>query len=448
MSDLNSPRHFVRISGKILGPFGQDQLRSLRSRGRLHADHEVSVDRRTWLPATSLVELFGEPAGAKQSNSSTSATVPEDSPSSKSVEWFYAIGDEQQGPVTFSDLKKLAARGELTHRDMVWHSGLVEWIPAGDQPGLISSPRSSSRQRSAGSLANENTPGQSQTFLWSLVLQQLRVHFAATQLQQFVRSLSAAGGFSLTLAMYLELMFFVTLSIKLDSVQFMFAGLGIMLVISVLKYIGIHSLQAGDALIRTTPNQISSPAPVNMASVVLLSTGILCFCSLLYLGIYESKFDIKVGLFILAGEILFVLGMAACFLLQTSWMNVEIVSSSRAGQEGIAILSFILKLFVRVSSFTFAISSILAAAGFGIAAFAAMFADDISKSSEEIYSLCQLGVIHALIAGIVPLVAYLIFVSGSIFLDVCQFLMNPAPARIAQENGHSHGTKSGGYFDE
>lgn len=445
MSDSISPKHFVRINGKILGPFGQDQLRSLKSRGRLHPDHEVSIDRRTWLPATSLVDLFGEPAGAKQSTSSATSTESTSAPIQ--VEWFYAVGDEQHGPIGFKELRRLASQGKINHRDLVWHSGLDEWIPAGDQPGLIFPSRTASNRRNSGSTIHGGNQTQFQTFLWDMILELLRENFAPRQLQRFVQSLTSVGGFCLTLSMFLGLVLSVTLAIKLDSVQIMFTGLGMTLIASVLKFVGIHSIHAGDSLIRSTPNQMSSAAAVNMASVILLATGILLFTSSIYRGIYETQFDVKVLHFIVGCQFLFVLMTAASFLLQMSWMNVEIVADSRAGQEGLAILSFVLKLIVRISTFTFAVSSLLAAVSLGVANIIVIFSEDYKDFLSNIYSLGYLGFIQTVASGAAPLFAYLLFVTGSIFLDVCQSLITPS-ANLASSGGHTQGMKSGGSYNE
>src|SRR5947208_1266646 len=52
---------FVRVQGKVIGPLDHDQLRSLRDRGRFRSFHEVSPDRVSWRPASSVPGLV--PAG-------------------------------------------------------------------------------------------------------------------------------------------------------------------------------------------------------------------------------------------------------------------------------------------------------------------------------------------------------------------------------------------------
>ena len=40
---------YVRSRGRVLGPFTQAQLESLRDRGQLSQFHELSRDKRVWV---------------------------------------------------------------------------------------------------------------------------------------------------------------------------------------------------------------------------------------------------------------------------------------------------------------------------------------------------------------------------------------------------------------
>ena len=51
--------------------------------------------------------------------------------------WFYAKNDEQLGPVSTAELKKLAGAGELAPDDLVWREGLDDWSPASKLKGLF-----------------------------------------------------------------------------------------------------------------------------------------------------------------------------------------------------------------------------------------------------------------------------------------------------------------------
>lgn len=74
-----SPSYYVRIQGRVLGPFQTHQLLSMRDRGQFKQFHEVSFDQRTWYPAGNFPELFpsmgGPPAPAR---SQPERTLPMD----------------------------------------------------------------------------------------------------------------------------------------------------------------------------------------------------------------------------------------------------------------------------------------------------------------------------------------------------------------------------------
>lgn len=58
-----SPSYYVRIQGRVLGPFQTHQLLSMRDRGQFKQFHEVSFDQRTWYPAGNFPELFPSSGG-------------------------------------------------------------------------------------------------------------------------------------------------------------------------------------------------------------------------------------------------------------------------------------------------------------------------------------------------------------------------------------------------
>jgi hypothetical protein len=50
-------------------------------------------------------------------------------------------GDQQQGPVTLDDLRRLLAQGELSGSDLAWSAGMPQWMMAGQIPALQAPPR-------------------------------------------------------------------------------------------------------------------------------------------------------------------------------------------------------------------------------------------------------------------------------------------------------------------
>ena len=51
--------------------------------------------------------------------------------------WFYHKDGQQQGPIDWAALKRLADNGQILPYDMVWQEGMAQWGKALDQKGLF-----------------------------------------------------------------------------------------------------------------------------------------------------------------------------------------------------------------------------------------------------------------------------------------------------------------------
>ena len=144
---------YVRIRGKVMGPFPVSQLRSLRDRGQLQSFHEVSVDRLRWSPATTIIELF--PLASVQINNQTEKnsgaalssgfhSLPSDpligqslgssgsSQLSGMMEGWYVADDlgNRQGPIDATTFKIMIDSGQVNLETMLWRHGMTDWISA------------------------------------------------------------------------------------------------------------------------------------------------------------------------------------------------------------------------------------------------------------------------------------------------------------------------------
>jgi hypothetical protein len=118
-------RLYVRVRGKVLGPFAVAQLRQLRDRGQLKRFHEVSADRQQWEPAAVLAELFAEEADAAPSRG---RAVEQGRPAPSPPQWYYADADGgRHGPVESDRLQELWKAGTLTAKTLVWKEGMDQW---------------------------------------------------------------------------------------------------------------------------------------------------------------------------------------------------------------------------------------------------------------------------------------------------------------------------------
>lgn len=63
-------------------------------------------------------------------------TAPVPAPRQEPNEWYYAVGNQRQGPVTISFIKHLFSDGQIGHDTLVWKKGMAQWTPLKDVPEL------------------------------------------------------------------------------------------------------------------------------------------------------------------------------------------------------------------------------------------------------------------------------------------------------------------------
>ena len=134
---------FIRLRGRIQGPFTADQLQAMAKRGQFSRTHEVSEDGVNWTRAMSRSELFAVPRAepmtpmelAEEEAPPIQAPPAAGTPPRAEV-WYYHQLGVNHGPVDFSHLQYLVSVGQVAVDDMVWKEGLPEWLPAARVPGL------------------------------------------------------------------------------------------------------------------------------------------------------------------------------------------------------------------------------------------------------------------------------------------------------------------------
>lgn len=61
-------------------------------------------------------------------------------------QWFFLVGEEQQGPMTLGQIQELAHSGALTPETLVWREGMAEWLPAGSLENFVQWPQAAPAQ--------------------------------------------------------------------------------------------------------------------------------------------------------------------------------------------------------------------------------------------------------------------------------------------------------------
>lgn len=155
--------YYVRVRGRIQGPFTIEQLKAMRQRGQFSRAYEVSSDQITWITAGKLDSIFASARPSAQTITDCSAEAPEDAvevmptipiPATPTKPtWYYTVGEEQYGPVSLLELRRLVASGEVIETDLVWKEGMPDWRAVRDAKeikGTTSSEPKMGRNRQAG----------------------------------------------------------------------------------------------------------------------------------------------------------------------------------------------------------------------------------------------------------------------------------------------------------
>lgn len=420
--------YFVRARGKITGPFSVKQLKTLHEQGRLSPSFEISTDRQDWKPAKTLTNVFGG-GGRKKQNRSKSAeggrqsdpqqqTVPTDDGS-----WYYNVNGQQVGPITFAELRSVAANNQLQPTDFVWRAGDPEWQPASQvaslfQPagggGRSSTVESPSAPSTTMSTAAQRFQDVSSGLLWTAIFREFRKRFTIEFLEETAVILMRCGGFAMIVAMIVVPAFMGYIAIKIDSIEFLLMAAGAFFALGILKYIAQRMASAVHDLVQSSPSRLASPAFLDSAALLFLASGIAAAVNWTIAAIQSDNFTLIVP----ALQVLIICGYAACISLQPKWLNIECPSDATGGEEGVGILSFFVKVPLRFAAVNFGVGAMLSTAGFIIGALVYILGSQMTGLNIATGS----GIVLIVVA-LFPLGAYLFGSFSLISLDVASSLL-------------------------
>src|SRR5262249_43305819 len=120
---MDDKRYYIQERGRITGPYDLAQLKEMRRRMKLARFHKISTDRKTWVGAETLVELFrSEPAPSPVPDPSPNQAPP---PGNR---WYYAQGTQVYGPVETRDLQELIDRRAIGPETLIQLEDGAEWV--------------------------------------------------------------------------------------------------------------------------------------------------------------------------------------------------------------------------------------------------------------------------------------------------------------------------------
>ncbi len=153
---------YIRVKGRVQGPFDVAKLRSMAQRGQLSRIHQVSEDGEIWKKASEYPEFFlsrSEVASSSKNISAASAEAaipepeiaspqPEVAAAPSTANWFVELNGESKGPFPFGELQAMFRSGQCEPTRLVWREGMADWVTADSIDGLVPMPAVNVRQQS------------------------------------------------------------------------------------------------------------------------------------------------------------------------------------------------------------------------------------------------------------------------------------------------------------
>ncbi len=143
---------YIRMKGRVQGPFTPDELRQRASRQQFSRLYEISTDGDTWSRATSRPDLFPSIAPPELLTEAPIVDVeleelepeppvllePEPVEAQTPNLWFYTRDSQEFGPTDFEDLAHLVRSGQVSTQEFAWTDGMGDWVGIAEIPGLAS----------------------------------------------------------------------------------------------------------------------------------------------------------------------------------------------------------------------------------------------------------------------------------------------------------------------
>ncbi|MFH1922177.1 MAG: DUF4339 domain-containing protein [Planctomycetota bacterium] len=284
------------------------------------------------------------------------------------LQWYYAKNNEQHGPVSATELKQLAAGGELKPSDLVWHEGMDEWAPARKIKGLFQEdvpappkpverpPKPPATGGSPSAFENseaafERSRRRPRHHVFDRALELARAQFTTQFVDLTSTTFTLAGHYGLYLAMVVLFVFSLLLGVKLHDVNTFLLAVATVVLLFVLQYAAGQFLRALDRLNRSTPARMCSTAFLDCCALVHMFGGLIALLTLAVVAV-----DTGPLLLVLPAVATFILCQyVAVLALNPESLNLTITAEATAGEEAIGVLSFLVKAGLRIVPVAFGV---------------------------------------------------------------------------------------------
>lgn len=277
------------------------------------------------------------------------------------VEWYYAKNNKRCGPVSAPEMKRLAQTGELRPEDLVWREGVEDWMPARKVKGLFDDEAPAAATPAPARAKPAPAGGKPPTFekspsafvrsregtsrhLFDFGLEFARGRFTAPFVDSTSKIFTLCGHYGLYLATVILFVFSVLVAVKTNRLNTILVGAAGVAILLVLQYAASRFCGALERLNRTTSGRMSSPAFLDCFALLHVIGGVVALLALTVMAVQSGAFSL-----ILPAIVAFILCQyIAVIALNPETLNLTVASETGAGEEAIGILSFFVKLSLRI----------------------------------------------------------------------------------------------------
>jgi hypothetical protein len=361
------------------------------------------------------------------------------------LEWYYARDNKQLGPVTPTELKRLAMAGELRPLDLVWHEGMAEWASAQNVRGLFeeegrggAADQSPLRIGNAGpkfdepvakphenslampnSVAAKTPPAQ---HLIEVLLDKFRPHFNAHFIENTAQIFRMCGSYGLLAAAAVTAAFYLIVATKVQPLGNLLWGIIWVLALLTLQYVAGKASDAVEELNRSASGRLSSTWLPNCLAVLSKLIGVALLLGLVALAVQTSLYSS-----ILVGVAAFlVCAYLAVIAMNPATLNISIAPETMPGEEAIGVVMFLLKALLRLVPVVFGVGVICGTIMMGLACCQTLAGDSHEDDMKIVQAILTADTaLSAMIsAAVFPLAAYLLFLLGNLLLCLWRSLLS------------------------
>jgi hypothetical protein len=124
---------FYRVFGQVVGPMPLEKLRALADSGTIRALDDVRSGSSDWVAAATIDELGLSTSERRTASNMATMTISdiEISTTTGNDEWYYEMGGQELGPITFDELLTFAEQEQISADDQVKLGAQGKWRRAG-----------------------------------------------------------------------------------------------------------------------------------------------------------------------------------------------------------------------------------------------------------------------------------------------------------------------------